>query len=221
MKKNKIPESFAIFSIENFLSNEDLNKINLILKEIKKKVKVQFGKYSVHNSDGISSKHSPFIFEPNGRYELNNIPKEITEILDIAVKSNLSSIKEIFPKAKHALPWNYVEYNSNQYCNSHVDYLFKTEKKEIVYCGIGIMLKNAEKGGEFYIETSGSSDYISNGKAKKNLNYSNDKFIKMPKTKWVVEQGLGTALLYGTQTIHGTNPVLNGKCKKIISWIAG
>ena len=83
------------------------------------------------------------------------------------------------------------------------------------------MLQSADEGGEFYTETSGFSDFIINGEAAPDLNYSNKIFIDMPKTKWTVNQSIGTAVLYGTQTIHGTNPVKKGKCCKLISWLAG
>ena len=83
------------------------------------------------------------------------------------------------------------------------------------------MLQSADEGGEFYTETSGSSDFIINGEAAPDLNYSNKKFIDMPKTKWTINQSIGTDVLYGTQTIHGTNPVKKGKCCKLISWLVG
>ena len=216
-----IYESFSILSVEKFLQNNELSSINSILNEVEKNYKVEFGKYSVHTSDKYSIKELSSAFEPNGRYEINNIPKDVELILNKALTRNLNTIQKIFPKVKRALPWNFLVYDKNQFCNSHVDYIFKTENNETVYCGIGIVITPAIFGGEFYIETSGSNNYIIDGEVAADMNYTNEKFKKMKRTKWTVNQAKGTAVLYGTQTIHGTNPVIKGKSKKIISWLSG
>jgi len=223
LKINKFnyPETLSIHTIENFIGIDDVNKLIKLCNKGLEEANVDFGKSSVHTSDKFTTKKIASIYEPNGRSEFGKLSNNITEILDDAIKQNLHLIQNIFPNVKRALPWNYVEYKLNQYCTSHVDYICKTELNEIVYAGIGIMLKTAKRGGEFYTETTGSPNFIINGEAAPDLNYSNKKFVNMPKTKWVIEQSIGTAVLYGSQTIHGTNPVKQGKCYKLISWLAG
>ena len=216
-----IYESFSILSVENFLHDNELLTINSMLSAFEKNNKVEFGKYSVHTSDKYSTKELSLAFEPNGRYEINNLPENVEAILNKALRRNLNSIKQIFPKVKRALPWNFLVYSENQFCNSHVDYIFKTETNETVYCGIGIVIASPICGGEFYIETSGSKNYINDGEVGPNMNYTSEKFKEMKRTKWTADQPKGTAVIYGTQTIHGTNPVIKGKCKKIISWLSG
>ncbi|WP_424921996.1 hypothetical protein [Streptomyces sp. wa1] len=41
----------------------------------------------------------------------------------------------------------------------------------------------------------------------------------MPRTRWNVRSALGTALLYGSQLAHGTEPVISGRVAKFISWL--
>ena len=219
--KNKIahPETLSIHSIENFISSDDTNNLLLICKKELSEYKGEFN--TVHPSDEFSKDEAVKIYEPNGRSELGTLSPDIYKILDMAIHRNLPSIQTIFPNVKRVLPWNYVEYNSNQYCTSHVDYIDKTELNEIIYAGIGVMLQCPDEGGELYVETCGSPDFILNDEVAPNLNYSNNEFINMPRSKWTVNQPIGTAILYGTQIIHGTNPVKKGKCCKLISWLAG
>jgi hypothetical protein len=216
-----ILESFSIFSIEDFLTKVEIKDLISAFNKIETQTEVEFGKHSVHTSDEYSTKELALAFEPNGRYEINNIPSEVETVLNNALKRNINRIQQIFPEVKRAIPWNFLAYGKNQFCTSHVDYIFKTETKETVFCGIGIMLVPATVGGEFFIETSGSEKYIINREVASDMNYTNKNFKNMKRTKWTVNQKEGTAVIYGAQTIHGTNPVIEGRSKKIISWLSG
>ena len=213
------PETLTIHSIEDFISVDDANKLLMMCNK-------QFSNYNgdldtVFPSEDFKENEVFKFYVPNGRREFGKISSDICTFLDKAVKRNLTSIQNIFPGVKRALPWNYVEYGVNQYCTSHVDYIDKTDLNEIIYAGIGVMLHCPDQGGELYIETCGSPKLIVDKEVISDCNHSNKNFIKMPKTKWVVQQSIGTAVIYGTQTIHGTNPVKKGKCCKILSWLVG
>lgn len=49
--------------------------------------------------------------------------------------------------------------------------------------------------------------------------HSADWFRTMPRTRWNVRPAPGTALLYGSQVTHGTEPVRAGRERKFINWL--
>lgn len=87
---------------------------------------------------------------------------------------------------------------------------------------MSILLNDDFSGGEFYIETCGSAELWGKNSdsftIKGGADYSTAWYRQLPRTRWVCQQTKKTALLYGSQLTHGTNPVISGHVKKIIGF---
>lgn len=124
-------------------------------------------------------------------------------------------------------PWFYVEYNTGQYITAHIDRVAPsptTTPRQLA--GVSVLLNDDFEGGPFFVETAGS-DALWSEDAVGDLTFVHEGadlsapwFTAVPRTRWLTAPAAGTALLYGSQLIHGTLPVTRGTVRKLISWFA-
>lgn len=219
-------ETLMVYSIENFLYESEvksiLNTINsMVSKEENTFYEAGINGKSVHSIEGYDVKEVVEFFEPNGRKEIIDLPETVITRLDNAFERNKESIKRAYPTADCPDCWIYLEYEEDQYITPHVDYPHNESRPEnIKITGINILLDSQAEGGEFYIETCGTNDIWENNELKPSINYSSNDFKRnIKRTRWVAQQEIGTALFYGTNLIHGTNPNKKGKVRKIVGFI--
>lgn len=176
---------------------------------------------SVHSVEGQGLERVKEVYEPRGRVEYDELPADITELLDAAVARRMPDLRRIFPSARRSMDWLYVEYGPGQFVTPHVDYPHNEiapDRPKVA--AIGIVLHEAAAGGEFYVETGGG-DALWNeaGGIKENANIHSPWFAGMRRTRWRVTCGTGDALCWGTQLVHGTEPVSAGRNGKFIGFL--
>jgi hypothetical protein len=129
--------------------------------------------------------------------------------------------------------WTYVEYGPGQHITPHLDGIAPdplTWPRQIA--GISIVISPPVDGGAFFVESASDSrlwdrqcpdaaaGYAPGSwLAHDGADYSTAWFRDMPRTRWSVTPAVGTALLYGSQLTHGTEPVRQGRSRKFISWL--
>lgn len=224
-----ITETLSCYSMENLISEKDIKVILLSIDKLKKSICPEFldcrtRNKSVHSVQNLNHAQTVAVYEPYGRIEIDRLPKVITDVMHSAFESRFDDIRRAFPSARCAGSWIYVEYGLGQYITPHIDLSNNEEQSNCQkVAGVSVQLNEDFSGGELYIETSGESrlwDKKSDGlKIADGADFHTEWFRSLSRTKWTSSPKIGTAFFYGSQLIHGTNPVLSGKVKKIIGFI--
>lgn len=229
-------ETLLAGSIEGFLDSDEIKTLAAIMDEFFQSAgKSAFDKQrtcSIHEVPGIDSRAVRISYEPAGRIEVTMIPSEAEVLLQSAFCRAIPAIHRLFPSAAVCRPWTYVEYGVGQHITSHLDGIAldpTSWPRQIA--GISVLIQKANAGGEFYIETtsagalwsrvapSGSGYADEMQLAHEGADETSSWFRAIPKTRWIVDPPESTALLYGSQLIHGTQPVRAGRACKFISWL--
>ncbi|MEW1719739.1 2OG-Fe(II) oxygenase [Streptomyces sp. NPDC093109] len=184
-----------------------------------------------HSIPGHTPEQAMAVYEPAGRLEIHDLPQPAAALLAAATERAMPVLRRGMPSLTACRPWMYVEYGPGQHITAHVDGIAPDPglwPRQIA--GISVVLQHAEDGGDFYVETTGAPALWSNEKpgegyhqpmalAHDGADSSADWFRTMPRTRWRVTPPPGTALLYGSQLAHGTEPVRTGRERKFISWL--
>ncbi|MER6103662.1 hypothetical protein ABT115_15390 [Streptomyces sp. NPDC001832] len=233
-----IAETVSTGSIENFLAPEERDRLATVMRTfLTSDERGRFGEqrtHSIHEIPGHSPEQAMAVYEPAGRVETPKIPAEAEDLLQLAFDRARPALSRVMPSITTCRPWTYVEYGPGQHITSHLDGIAPDPlawPRQIA--GISVVISQAETGGAFYVESS-SSDRLWNTRlehdpgsgyaggmwlAHDGADHSADWFTAMPRTRWNVTPAPGTALLYGSQLAHGTEPVTSGRVAKFISWL--
>lgn len=233
-----IAETVTIGSVEGFLNAEERTRLATVMDAfLASEPRDCFGANrttSIHEIPGHSHQQAMTVYEPAGRVEVPQIPAEAEKLLQAAFDRARPALSRVMPSITACRPWTYVEYGPGQHITSHLDGIAPDPlawPRQIA--GISVVISEAEDGGAFYVETS-SSDRLwdsrldnatGNGYAEgvwlasDGADHSARWFATMPRTRWSVTPAPGTALLYGSQLAHGTEPVTLGRVAKFISWL--
>ncbi|WP_394849966.1 hypothetical protein LZC95_21235 [Pendulispora brunnea] len=224
-------ETLATHSVEGFLSDDEIAKVLSSMDTLKERLRpdeLQAGLngQTVHNLGplALNAKQTVSVFEPNGRVELSQLPESVLDLLDTAFYRRIEDIRRVYPSVAWAREWTYVEYGPGQLITSHVDSVGLPGNVAPRKAGaFSITLADDFTGGEFYVESCGSEQvWMPNAASPRTVPfaaYNNDWFRSIPKTRWTTRASKGTALFWGSQLIHGTNPVKSGVAKKILGFI--
>ncbi len=163
-----------------------------------------------------------------------HIPDEAEKLLQEAFHRARPALSRVMPAITACRPWTYVEYGPGQHITSHLDGIAPDPlawPRQIA--GVSVTITEPESGGAFYVETA-SSDRLWDTRisrdaehgyaegmwlARDGTDHSASWFAEMPRTRWTVLAAPGTAVLYGSQLAHGTEPVRSGRAEKFISWL--
>lgn len=231
-----IAETIAIQSIEQFLAADEVDIVRTAMAEITAAQGVApfdtDRQNTMHAIPGLDSTEVMAVYEPNGRLEITDLPEAVTVTLEAALKRAMPAINRIMPSITRCHPWVYVEYRPGQFITPHVDNIAPEPSawpRQVA--GIGVLIEPAVVGGEFYVETTGDDRLWAEPPvgipgyaagmaiAREGSDYSSADFRSMARTRWNVTPSVGTALLYGSQLTHGTEPVVAGVCRKFINWL--
>ncbi|MFI9588569.1 hypothetical protein ACIHCQ_43930 [Streptomyces sp. NPDC052236] len=233
-----IAETVTMGSVEGFLYDEERARLATVMNDfLTAEERAHFGEKrttSIHEIPGHCHEQAMAVYEPAGRVEIPKIPDEAEQLLLYAFDRARPALSRVMPSITACRPWTYVEYGPGQHITGHLDGIAPDPlawPRQIA--GISVVISEAEAGGAFYVESC-SSDRLWNTRldhatgdgytdgmwlAHDGADHSADWFAQMPRTRWSVSPAPGTALLYGSQLTHGTEPVLRGQVAKFISWL--
>lgn len=233
-----IAETVTVGSVEGFLDAEERTRLITVMNAFGAGGEdARFGSgrtTSIHQIPGHSHEQAMAVYEPAGRVEVPHIPGEAEKLLQGAFDRARPALARVMPSITTCRPWTYVEYGPGQHITGHLDGIAPDPlawPRQIA--GISVVISEAEAGGAFYVESS-SNDRLWNIRlesaadqgyadgmwlAHDGADHSADWFAAMPRTRWSVTPAPGTALLYGSQLTHGTEPVTRGRIAKFISWL--
>ncbi|MEV5766099.1 hypothetical protein AB0L34_16225 [Micromonospora sp. NPDC052213] len=234
-----IAETVAVGSVEGFLDTEERDRLASMMNDfLTEEARVRFGTQratSIHEIPGHSNEQAMAVYEPAGRIEVPKIPDIAEDLLQHAFGRARPALSRVMPSITACRPWTYVEYGPGQHITCHLDGIAPDPlawPRQIA--GISVVVHEAEAGGAFYVEST-SSDRLWNARLNHNAqghgyadgmwlandgaDHSADWYTAMPRTRWSVSPAPGTALLYGSQLTHGTEPVTRGRVAKFISWL--
>ncbi len=233
-----IAETVTVGTIEGFLDTEERARLSVVMNDfLTKEARARFGEErttSIHEIPGHSHEQAMTVYEPAGRVEIPKIPDEAEQVLQHAFARARPALSRVMPSISACRPWTYVEYGPGQHITGHLDGIAPDPlawPRQIA--GISVVISDAEAGGAFYVESSSSDRLWANRLdqaadhgyadgmwlAHDGADHSADWYAAMPRTRWSVSPAPGTALLYGSQLTHGTEPVARGRVAKFISWL--
>ncbi|MEU1129098.1 hypothetical protein ABZ383_04420 [Streptomyces sp. NPDC005900] len=213
-----ISESLVLQSVEGFLTREELASLSKIMDA------------DPHLAD----------WSPRFQAEAVAVPPQAEEILQHATARAMPTLRRAIPSLRSAAPWGYTELTAGRCVPTHVDGIPDPEAEHCRLGRIGVVLEEADSGGEFYVETT-ADDSVWSGQVvgeKENFLPGTPLTRSMPhasgpasgphhgvpgwladadRTRWVTDVGAGVALAYGAQVIHGVRPVRGGRLRKFVT----
>lgn len=230
-----IAETLTVSSIENFLTPGEITTlISAVDDALGDDGLRRFDTErttTLHSIPGRTSEQAMAVYEPAGRLEIHPPPETAAKVLAHAVERAMPALRRALPALTACREWMYVEYAPGQHITPHVDGIAPSPADPIrQLAGISVVLEHAEDGGDFFVETTshpalwsdqhgGDGYYPAMAFTHDGADHSADWFRTMPRTRWSVHPAPGTALLYGSQVTHGTEPVRAGRERKFISWL--
>ncbi|MFC5187978.1 hypothetical protein [Actinomadura harenae] len=231
-----IAETLSVHTVEDFLNSDEVRHLN----ELMDRVLAQHGRdffdssrtSTIHEVPGLTSDQARALYEPSGRVELCDIPAAAEAVLNRALDRNHALIRRNLPSVEGHRPWVFLEYQNGQHVSAHADGIAPrpdTWPRQIAAASVSIEL-TPDDSGRFYIETSGSEApwtppsphphtayapgmrFVSDG-----TDGSSAWFSTMKRTRWTVQPAVGTLLVFGSQLIHGTDPVRAGRVRKFLT----
>lgn len=240
-KPIELNETLAVGSTEGFLTAAETASLahimdRFLLGDDGIDARATYGHrrvHSIHEIPGHDTAVAMTTYEPAGRVEITEIPVDAEAMLQRAFRRARPMLARILPSVTSCRPWTYVEYAVGQHITAHLDGIAPDPAawpRQIA--GISVTIEASEEGGDFFVETT-SSQRLWNSEltgpvpgyaaamsfAHDGADNSSPWFATMPRTRWTVSPGPGTALLYGSQLAHGTTPVRSGHSRKFISWL--
>lgn len=219
-----LSELLLPFSIEDFLSAEDVDKVVQSIDAYKSAIGGQRqqgpARVSIHSSRDHNLTELIDIITPRGRLDINvqEIPRAVIQIMEAAFYSRIEDIRRAYPGAYAPYGFTYVEYTVGQYFTPHID---GASAQQVA--GFGVTLSDDFHGGEFFVETCGSNRLWMTTKSGTSVapgpNANSDWYRVLPKTRWVTRPRRGGAIFYGSSLTHGCNPVTAGVLRKVLAFV--
>jgi hypothetical protein len=229
-----LTQTLTVGSIGDFLAADEVRHLTTAMGlYLRKKPSAgPLRTHSIHEIPGLATAQAMAVYEPAGRIEITTLPTDAEALLQHAVERVRPRFELMLPSFTACRPWVYVEYGPGQHITSHVDGIAPDPGSwPRQLAGISVVVGLPEEGGDFYIETTsdpglwrphadrpdGYQDRMLF--ARDGADLSSTWFARLERTRWTTAPALGTALIYGSQLIHGTQPVRRGRCSKFISWL--
>ncbi|MEW2636337.1 phytanoyl-CoA dioxygenase family protein [Streptomyces sp. NPDC048389] len=231
-----IAETLSTRTVEGFLKPDEIERLNLVMDDTLGSLgRDRYGtarRTTIHEVPGHSAAEAQDVYEPAGRIEMTDIPSEATALLDQALKLHMATITRTLPSVTGHRPWIYLEYGPGQYISPHADGIAPdplARPRQIAAATV-TLTDIDDTGGAFYVETTGSdavwtadeapvgSGYAQGMRfAQEGTDMSSPWFRTMPRTRWSVALAPGTLVVFGSQLVHGTEPVLAGRVRKFLT----
>lgn len=231
-----VAETLSIHTVEGFLGRDDVGHLNELMdRTLNRDGRARYDAQrsdTIHEIPGLSPEQARIVYEPVSRLEMTDVPLGAQAILDAALDRCFSSILRVLPSVNGHRPWIFLEYQAGQYITAHADGIAPnpcTWPRQIAAASVTIQLA-PDGSGCFFVETSGSDApwapllvdvpagyahgmrFIHDG-----ADYSSPWFNTMQRTRWTVRPTPGALVLFGSQLIHGTEPVGVGTVRKFLT----
>ncbi|MFE0043377.1 hypothetical protein [Streptomyces albireticuli] len=161
-------------------------------------------------------------------------PASVQEILGGAVERALPAIRRVFPSAVAVTPWDYHGLGPGDRIEAHVHGVSAPESRPQRVARVAFHLREAERGGEFYVDTCASDALWTDRTAGPGSAFApGTRFVReishhsgpreiaalsgVPRTRWTSAPPAGTAVVYGAQLVHGVEAVRAGRLRKLIT----
>ncbi|WP_338672583.1 2OG-Fe(II) oxygenase [Streptomyces sp. SCSIO 30461] len=231
-----IAETLSIRTVEGFLTPTEIERLNRVMDDALGPLgRDQYGtarRTTIHEIPGLSRAQAQEVYEPVGRVEMTAIPYEATALLNQALKHHMAAVTRTLPSVTGHRPWIYLEYAAGQYITPHADGIAPdplARPRQIAAATV-TLTDTHDTGGAFYVETSGSDASWAADEAPAESGYapgmrfvhdgtdmSSPWFRAMPRTRWSVTPAPGTLVVFGSQLVHGTEPVRTGRVRKFLT----
>ncbi|MGI5401293.1 2OG-Fe(II) oxygenase [Streptomyces sp. CA-135486] len=231
-----IAETLSIRTVEGFLTPTETERLNRVMDDALSSLgRDQYGtgrRTTIHEIPGHSPAQAQEVYEPTGRIEMTEIPYEATALLDQALKHHMASITRTLPSVTSHRPWIYLEYGIGQYITPHADGIAPDplDRPRQIAAATVTLTDTQDTGGAFYVETAGSDILWADHEAPAESGYapgmrfvhdgtdmSSPWFQTMPRTRWSVAPAPGAFVVFGSQLVHGTEPVRTGRVRKFLT----
>jgi len=222
-------ESLMVGSIEGLLSGAERTEILALMQahmrgRASEAWKAGANERSIHSIPGASVGQTVSVYEPAGRVEIQKLPEAVTDIVSRAVRRRWTDIQRLAPSVDAVDDWVYLEYGVGQHVTPHVDYPLNEDRPaQPKVLGISVSLNDGYQGGEFFVDTTADARLWTGQEGDLEIaplaNGISSWFNELSSTRWMTKPAPGSALLYGTRTIHGTLPVTGGRACKLIGWL--
>ncbi|MBD0741642.1 2OG-Fe(II) oxygenase [Streptomyces sp. CBMA152] len=230
-----ISETLGIHTVEDFLSTYEMQELARLMDQPSSELgRSHFGtdrRSTIHEIPGHTAAQAQAVYEPVGRIEMADIPSEATGLLDNALRAALPKITRALPSVTGHRPWIYLEYGPGQHVTPHADGIAPDpliSPRQVA--AATVTLDTTYTGGAFYVETTGSDSAWTLDRTTAVVGYapgmcfihdgtdlSSSWFRSMTRTRWTTTPAPGTLTLFGSQLIHGTEPVRAGRVRKFLT----
>jgi hypothetical protein len=213
-----ISETLALQTVEDFLTGDELDELRKIMDD-------ELGTTG---------------WRPRFQAEVLAAPPPAEEILQHATGRALPAIRRALPSIRAAAAWGYTELTAGQQVPTHVDGIPDPSVAPRRLGRIGVVLDEADSGGEFYVETTSGGSVWSGrtvGEAEGFLpgtalthrlphapgpdthqhEGEPEWLAAAHRTRWTTSAGSGIAVAYGSQVIHGVTGVHAGRLRKFVT----
>ncbi|WP_175692226.1 hypothetical protein [Burkholderia ambifaria] len=122
----------------------------------------------------------------------------------------------------NGVPDIYVRRRAGDFRTPHIDGVSSPTDSRKQIAGIGVWLNDDFEGGEFAVSTVIDENLFGENR-NEFVTYGVDNsvpwFRALCTTTWTAKPAAGDVLLYGSQTIHSTRPVVKGKARRLINFL--
>ncbi|MBH1935848.1 hypothetical protein I5Q34_16495 [Streptomyces sp. AV19] len=162
-------------------------------------------------------------------------PDDVQEILNAAVERALPSIRRVFPSVDgRPTPWDYHDFGPGGGIEPHLHGVDDPGARRQRVARVAFHLQEAARGGEFFVDTSASealwtdrvagadSGFVPGTRFTREISHDASaealaELRAIPRTRWTSTPPAGTAIVYGAQLVHGVQPVVEGRLRKLIT----
>lgn len=209
----QLSETLALQTVEGFLTGDEMAQL----------MKIMDAELAVTG------------WQPGHQGDVVAAPSAAQEILHAATERALPALHWVLPSVTTDGPWDYTEFTPGQQVPVHVDGIPRPGTAPRWIGRIGVMLTEAEEGGEFYVATTSHPSLFTGHKAGQDEGFAPDTPLTralpevhqhtaegdwlrdVPRTRWTCDAPAGTGLAYGSQLLHGVAPVRKGRMRKFVA----
>ncbi|MCA6091876.1 hypothetical protein LE181_06810 [Streptomyces sp. SCA3-4] len=201
-------ETLAVQTLEGFLTPDETTELTKVLDEHL----AATGWVPARPSQGLTP------------------PEAAQTIMDTALQRALPAIRRAFPSTTGIEPWLYHDLKPGDEIRPHVHGVGDPQSRPQRIARVGFDLQNAERGGEFYLDTCSADALWSDVTATGSDYAPGTRFVHaitartgpvrladIPHTRWTCSPPPGTTVVYGIQLVHGVRRIEEGRVRKLIT----